>query len=432
MNCLSSERVLQENQGRSRDSITSLMLHHKALSDVSCLSDFKNLERLDLGFNNLSSLEGLRACINLKWLSVLQNKLQSLKGIESFSKLTVLNAGKNKLTSMDEVKFLTSLRALILNDNEISSICMLDQLKDLNTLVLSRNPILNIGNSLVKSKSITKLSLSNCQIRSIGSSLVSCVDLKEVRLAHNEIMTLPHELAHNVKLQNLDVGNNLITSWSDLKGNPIAEKEKLAKKIKKYVPNLQIFNARPMERSSRKEKVSKKDIKDHETDDSHVKSALDLEEKHEVKIENPRVSKKISRSTKDADDVEIEVKQKKWKRTEELSKRNASVHDKDDVTAVDKKEKRKQKKAEKNELDIIDDGETPFMEIISSETAKNLKDGNRKDHESIQDIKSVGGLVTFPAKIKKARKKLGAGHSALQLLSPGMEIGMGGQSMWDA
>ncbi|KAH7561271.1 hypothetical protein JRO89_XS10G0203700 [Xanthoceras sorbifolium] len=187
MTRLSADNLLKEHQTRDPNSITSLTLTHKALSDVSCLSDFKNLERLDLSFNNLSSLEGLKSCVNLKWLSVVQNKLQSLKGIEGLSNLNVLNAGKNKLQSMDGVQSLVGLRALILNDNEIVSMCRLDQMKDLNTLVLSRNPISEIGVSLLKAKSITKLSLSNCQVQMVGSSLKFCSELKELRLAHNDI-----------------------------------------------------------------------------------------------------------------------------------------------------------------------------------------------------------------------------------------------------
>jgi hypothetical protein len=79
--------------------------------------------------------------------------------------------------------------------------------------VLSRNPISQIGESLLKVKSLTKvssppqhnftqvwlwlrlisfswfqLSLANCQLQTIGSSLKSCVELKELRLAHNGIM----------------------------------------------------------------------------------------------------------------------------------------------------------------------------------------------------------------------------------------------------
>lgn len=90
MAVLSSKQILQENNTRDHSSIKSLTLTHKALSDVSCLGEFKNLERLDLGFNSLTSLEGLKSCVNLKWLSVVQNKLQNLKGIEGLTKLTVV------------------------------------------------------------------------------------------------------------------------------------------------------------------------------------------------------------------------------------------------------------------------------------------------------------------------------------------------------
>lgn len=100
---------------------------------------------------------------------------------------------------------------------------------------------------LFKWKLSLQLSLSNCQLQCIDSSLKSCTELKELRLSHNEIkvcaivncllplshlvhhssnnfplaifnsQTLPSELACNTKLQNLDIGNNEIMRWSDLK-----------------------------------------------------------------------------------------------------------------------------------------------------------------------------------------------------------------------
>lgn len=86
MAVLSSKQVLKDNNTTDPSSITSLTLTHKALSDVkflvsikkkvsifvlfhiafsrfhlyvqvSCLSEFENLQKLDLGFNNLTSLE---------------------------------------------------------------------------------------------------------------------------------------------------------------------------------------------------------------------------------------------------------------------------------------------------------------------------------------------------------------------------------------
>lgn len=296
MAVLSLKQVLQDNNTTDPSSITSLTLTHKALSDVSCLNEFENLQKLDLGFNNLTSLEGLKLCVNLKWLSVVQNKLQSLKGVEGLTKLTVLNAGKNKLKSMDEVSGLVSLRALILNDNDIVSICKLDKMKELNTLVLSRNPISGIGQSLAKNNSITKLSLSNYQLQGIDFSLKSWTELKELRLAHNDIKALPSELAFNIKLQNLDIGNNVIMKWSDLKvlsslfnlknlnlqGNPVAEKEDLARKIKKQVPNLQILNAKPIEKAMKKKEGGRRDD-ENESGDLDIAEVSDSKEERKLK-----------------------------------------------------------------------------------------------------------------------------------------------------
>lgn len=497
MTVLSSKRVLEDNHTRDPSAITALTLTHKALTDVSCLSEFKNLERLDLSANNLTSLEGLRSCVNLKWLSVVQNKLQSLKGIEGLTKLTVLNAGKNKLKSMDEIRSLISIRALILNDNEIVTLCPLDQMKELNTLVLSRNPISKIGGSLNKVKSITKLSLSNCQLHSIDS-LKSCTELKELRLAHNDIKTLPSELVVNMKLQLLDVGNNSITSWSDLKvlpslvnlknlnlqGNPVAEKDKLAKKIRKLAPNLQILNAKPIDKSSKNEKGDR----DETVDDYSFTSAKKQGAQKEGKIEqsttkqNPK-HKRMSQTNDDQHDAATDVvierglrhkdrktmglleendtfTEKKLNKKVKVRENEVNVNDNKDIeftnpfvekqlkrkkdkasrileaeaanenedgSEMEKELKGKSKRAKRTEANVIDDGETPFTDLfaITGENSENSAGG--LDEKVVRDVSATGGLVTFPVKSKKIKNR--AKSSPLQL-APVAEVGLGGQSMW--
>eukprot|EP00262_Sarcandra_glabra_P017211 TRINITY_DN5818_c0_g1_i1.p1 TRINITY_DN5818_c0_g1~~TRINITY_DN5818_c0_g1_i1.p1 ORF type:complete len:451 (+),score=78.58 TRINITY_DN5818_c0_g1_i1:87-1439(+) len=450
MNRLSTEQISQENQNSDSSAVTSLQLSHRALSDVSCLNAFCNLERLDLSFNNLSTLEGLKSCINLKWLSVAQNKLQSLKGVQGLSKLTVLNACRNKLTSMDEVRSLISLRALILNDNDIDSICRLDQLKYLNTLVLSRNPICDIGVSLMKVKSITKLSLSNCKFQSVGSSLMFCTDLKELRLAHNEIMILPSELAHNVKLQNLDLGNNLISNWSALKvlstlhslknlnlqGNPIVEKDNLARKINTLVPNVSIFNGKRAGRGKMNKisgnydsSINKDDLevekdvrrKKRKTTESSEKSALS-----HSKDENPLIN--------DIDPkVKKEPEQKNVKSNEKVSKKIVSTLNRDENRSSHTTDLVVEN-VEETKLEGIDNGDTPFMELIMSSNARNPKDGDEKkrDHRAAQDVKPFDGLVMVSSKKKKSTKNSGIDSSAIELLLQKPEVGLGGPSTWDA
>ncbi|URE10840.1 Leucine Rich Repeat [Musa troglodytarum] len=440
--------TLEQISHESKDgtATTSLNLSHRALSDVSCLSNFRNLERLDLNCNCLSSLEDLSSCVNLKWLSVVENKLETLKGVEGLSKLMVLNAGKNKLRAMNEIETITSLRALILNDNKISHICKLDQLGFLNTLVLSRNPIYDIGASLMKAKSITKLSLSHCQIQEIGSSLISCVDLKEAKFAHNKIGTLPADLAQNTRLQNLDMGSNLIENWSDIKvlsalhnlknlnlqGNPIAEKDKLAKKVKKMVPRLRIFNTRPTETAAGAERLSHNKDANFLPYSSENEAATKLNKKRLKSDAN--VSKIVLQKSGNGDDngpastnvVEKETEKKKSK----LRAKKAVAMDHN--PPVDKKAKGKQHtdKEEEIKFEGIDDVETPFADLIFSKDTTQQVEGYKKGHEMVADGKLVGALVLNNAKRRKWSKNTSTDALALQLQPPASEVGMGGPSTW--
>ncbi|KAK1275018.1 hypothetical protein QJS04_geneDACA011718 [Acorus gramineus] len=421
MTRLSPDQVVRDQEDRDPSSVISANLSHRALSDVkhpqnhtfflgftltycfcffdqvSCLGGFANLERVDLSFNSLADLEGLRSCVNLKWLSVVQNKLESLRGIEGLPKLTVLNAGRNKIKSMEEVKHVTSLGALILNDNEISSICQLDKLEYLNTLVLSRNPIHDIGVSLAKAKSLTKLSLTHCKIQSIGSSIMLCSNLKEVRLSHNEITSLPVELSQNTKLRNLDLGNNLISRFSELKvisslqslknlnllGNPIAQNDKLAKEVEKLLPKLKVFNSRSI------------DSIDHsDTRIVHEKSKIDRSDTHIMH------GKREKRAKVSAETQVEETKPKKRK--------------------ADKKNPK---------FDEIDDADAPFMYIVLSESARD----NAMEGEGAKPLGDLSDVSSKEAKKKhKARKNKIEGGAVFQFISTtDSDIGTGGPSAWD-
>ncbi|KAL1809056.1 hypothetical protein ACET3Z_026046 [Daucus carota] len=477
MAILSTKQILQDNKTNDSNAITSLTLTFKALSDVSCLSDFKNLEKLDLTFNNLSSLEAIKVCVNLKWLAVVQNKLRSLKGIEALTKLTVLNAGKNKLNSMDEVTSVITLRALILNDNEITSIPKLHQMKALNTLVLSRNPIQEIGESMAKLKLISKISLSHCQIQTIGSSLKSCTELRELRLAHNGITNLPDDLACNTKMRILDIGNNSIRRWSnlkvlsslvnlrnlDLQGNPITEKGKLARKMKKLIPSLQIYNAKPIEKILENEDGR---INDSSVDAGNMR-AVEKPKQLDRSKESGSLENDVAGPSKDTDvdgnedfsvekklktkrknrDVEPLEKAKKRPMSEDLKQdnkfnkddkssylnpdiKNTLLPEKHEFKVSSKKKTGDKVQLSKDKMNVtIDDGEIPFSDFFTADIAENAVTHN-ENMKLKQDIHSGGEAVTFP-KNKKKNKGGISGASALQSLMPANEIGLGGPSAWN-
>ncbi|WVZ00304.1 hypothetical protein V8G54_026373 [Vigna mungo] len=533
MTRLNFEQVLKDNNVSDPSSVTTLHLTYKALSDITCLANFIKLEKLDLKLNNLTSLEGLRSCANLKWLSVVENKLESLEGIQGLTKLTVvqtcvgktilyeygheeetgdssylendmiatstpkyhdsrldtcyagiistesllyeyvnqvLNAGKNKLKSIDQIASVVSLRALILN-------------------VLSKNPICKIGDALLKVKSITKLSLSHCQLQGIDTSLKSCAELSELRLAHNEIKSLPDELKFNSKLRNLDVGNNVITRWSEVKvvklltnlrnlnlqGNPVATVDKITRKIKKALPRLQIFNARPVDKDTEnkqsgvvdgtsdfsvdqtgqnlKDSSEEKSARFHTKDkkkydhlegpddlDSERKSSKkrkktdDVSKKEDRVIDERNKGRKKDKADRKKDslrvtvdlDMENKSTKKKVKKDEKVLD-NKGFAPEENVSKVGKKVKKKRKNEEESELDIIDNAEASFAELFKINKAENQNHGDEmKAQEKVsKDVKVAGSEVTSFAKPKDAKMQ-----NMESLSFPVADIGNGGPSTW--
>ncbi|KAM3355142.1 hypothetical protein ACQJBY_025743 [Aegilops geniculata] len=423
---------------------------------AGCLATF-----LDLSHRSFT--DGLSACTNLKWLSVIENKLVSLKGAEVLSKLQVLNAGKNKLTRIDEVKSMTSLGALILNDNNITSICKLDPHHQLNTLVLSKNPVITFGDALVNAKSLKKISMSHCEIESIGSSLAACVELKELRLAHNKITTIPSDLAKNTKILNLDLGNNLIERESDLKvlselrylrslnlqGNPIAEKATLAKKVMKIVPNLRIFNAKPIEAISQNENSGKgsklkkdEEMPDRDPIDSNTKKKEKRKRsKQQVQSHEEPAAKDTPPAVTIAAPVKSALSDSKKKKKEKVvteQDKSSKPKSKDDKASSNdtegKAKKEKKKSANKGDKDAggIDDTEVSFAELMFSGDG-GVPEPTAKDkaQATAVDGKFIGGLVIDHTKKRKKAKGTPIDASDLKQLCSAPEVGAGGLSGWD-
>ncbi|XP_048434593.1 uncharacterized protein LOC125474671 [Pyrus x bretschneideri] len=267
------------------------------------------------------------------------------------------------------------------------------------SVVLSRNPIHDVGDSLKKMKSVTKLnlakplkfsgfqlSLSHCQLQTIEASLKFCIELKELRLAHSDIKVI-NSL---VNLRNLN-----------LQGNTVVEKDKLEKKIKKMLPNLHVYNARPIDKYINNEKGAGVDEVDY--------SSLNTASKRETQIEEPKYRDFKHRAMGETNgDIEnashSDTNKSKWKR--QGSKDNASnnvVVEGDEKRDPVKKKNRKHQMQNEDDMEILrilgilrkhrnrrQYQDTPFLELFSVD-AEVAGEEKAKDKEI-----ELGGLVTFP------------------------------------
>ncbi|CAM8958683.1 unnamed protein product [Rhodiola kirilowii] len=252
----------------------------------------------------------------------------------------------------------------------------------------------------------------------------SCSELKELRLAHNELTALPSELAHNARIHTLDLGNNSIINWSDLKvlnsltnlrnlnlhGNPIADKDKFVNKVKRLIPNLQILNSKPLDKYTNDKKV------DAELSAVSFASEVGKQEKEgEYAKDNkkPKHRKDLDNEHGDEDTAEKKSKSKRQKT--------------DNKQKQDELSEKKSKEVRKVGDDVIDDTETPFSELFAHDL-KSLEDAGMKLLDNHKDADQA--IVKLTSK-KKKPKSLASGSKTLEILAPSVDVGLGGPSTWE-
>ena len=128
------------------------------ITDVSGLSNFKNLKSLNLNNNSVTDLYNVSRITKLETLSIRYNGLRNLEGLKSCDKLIQLDASNNYLTDVKDISKLKNLKTLLLSDN-------------------------NLGNN-VKSLSTT-LAISNNNVSDISS--LKSLNLKELYASYNNI-----------------------------------------------------------------------------------------------------------------------------------------------------------------------------------------------------------------------------------------------------
>lgn len=102
-----------------------LSLSHNQLSSPLCLISLHALHTLNLGFNALTSLDGIASLQHLQHLYASSNRLRTLAPLQHCTQLRTLHVFRNALSSLDEVMVilhsLLSLKDLELGGNECST-----------------------------------------------------------------------------------------------------------------------------------------------------------------------------------------------------------------------------------------------------------------------------------------------------------------------
>lgn len=210
--------------------------------------------------------------------------------------------------------------------------------------------------------------------------------------------------------------------------------------VKRLVPNLRIFNAKPVDASKKGKKFSGQDTLSKYEPSLH--NASDIEADKDVKRKKSKKDAKTFESnvTKRSSEEVLMLsglchdevgKGKKRKKSEKgIVKRSKLEQKKDDV--ADATNLKTSWKAERTD---VENREVPFMEeaLCSDPVLDDTTSGNverKKDQKVVHDERQAASFTGLVIEHKR-KKRTKSAHFSLQLLTPNSEVGLGGTSTWD-
>ncbi len=192
--------------------LEELNLSFNNLSFIPALDYFKNLKILKISSNNIKKIQHLDNLIHLEVLELNDNKINEIQGLENLKNLKVLNLGNNNIRTISGLEHLVNLETLKLSSNNISEIKGLDTLVNLEVLELDDNSISRIRGF----KNLQKLKHLGLKCNNVSQieGLVNLQNLAELDLSSNNISKI-ESLENLQNLLELDLSSNNI---NDIEG----------------------------------------------------------------------------------------------------------------------------------------------------------------------------------------------------------------------
>jgi internalin A len=124
--------------------LRELDLSYNQITDIIGLKSLANLRILDLSQNRISTISGLDKLINLEELYLNNNQITDINGMLALKKLQKLNLSNNHIFHISGLEMLTNLQKLDFRNNKITEITGLDALQNLYELDISHNQVREI------------------------------------------------------------------------------------------------------------------------------------------------------------------------------------------------------------------------------------------------------------------------------------------------
>ncbi|XP_063253205.1 leucine-rich repeat and guanylate kinase domain-containing protein isoform X2 [Prinia subflava] len=190
-----------------------LSLPGRELSDISILSGFTHLQKMDLSSNKINDLSCISHMPYLTELNASKNQLTTYFNFKAPKNLKEVDFSHNQIPKMQDLSAYYCLTKLLLDYNEIEELGGLEQCHSLTQLSLSHNRVTAIGG--LENLPIRTLDLSFNQIEKVNG-LKTLRSLRKVDLSHNKINSLQGLEEHEL-LQVINLEDNQVAELSELK-----------------------------------------------------------------------------------------------------------------------------------------------------------------------------------------------------------------------
>ncbi|MBT7123380.1 MAG: hypothetical protein HN948_10275, partial [Clostridia bacterium] len=183
------------------------------IENLEGLQHCKNIERLNLNDNNISSMVDMNGMTNLEFISFDGNSFTKLPSEFYYSpKLHTLSMRNNPITSVSDAYYMSgSLISIDLTGCELTAFPPEFTYHQLKELFLSGNPIGALSQYMTSLSGLEILHADNCGLTELPESLYEMDNLRELSLAGNNISSLSASIKKLTKLEALNLLNNKLT-----------------------------------------------------------------------------------------------------------------------------------------------------------------------------------------------------------------------------
>ncbi|XP_031962483.1 leucine-rich repeat and guanylate kinase domain-containing protein isoform X1 [Corvus moneduloides] len=190
-----------------------LTLPGRELSDISILSGYIHLQKMELSSNKINDLSCISHMPYLMELNASKNELTTYFNFKPPKNLREVDFSHNRIPKMQDLAAYHSLTKLLLDYNEIEEIRGLEKCHSLTQLGLSHNRLTAIRG--LENLPIRILNLSFNQIEKV-TGLKSLKTLQKVDLSCNKINSLQGLEEHDL-LEVINLEDNQVAELSELK-----------------------------------------------------------------------------------------------------------------------------------------------------------------------------------------------------------------------